>query len=813
MATAATVYRDYETDGIPSSGNHKVRKSDIRQLLLGYENIINAFLSTGGLIFSSKSALDADLAHAANSMAWVIGDATVANNGIYRKIGASGVGSWTRMADLPFSFIIASDVGAGTPNAIQATTSIPVSSSALIWMNIFEANTASPVTVSFNGGSALTIKTNSGNDVTAGGLTAGMIVMGIVSGSTFRLVSDQASAAIVAAAEAAADRAEAAAALAGEGQHFPELFPSWNPSDAGPAIVEACNAAIAGGGLVRLTAGKTYNISQVVIPNGVVFGTKGAELRVAGSLTGSNIDVTIGNDCVFDELVVSSPGTETNVDIIRIGARVRIGFLGVTADVQRGSGGIITTGDNVQLGYVKTRRIDRPLDLYNTSIISQTTGSRIGFLECESYVRAFKATFCSFSLGGIKATVRSPNASKSPGHNTVLIVGCANWSIGDIWSEDAGEHVFRIGGSDGAYQVTKNWRVGKIYALRSGGCVLKVNPTLLVSAGVTEKAYDGYVASVIGVDVGEGSPEGNEELIRLTHAFGLRIGPSMAFRSDFTTTAQSLVRVNDINDVTIESVGADGSASGTIIIDGTSDVDGVNQFGGDIVDFNVLALTGRTAGNDSLGVDTAFNLNRVNIHCVNHYGFAVNFLRWTAGTLTGPFVVTGTVAGSIAPAIVTPPNNDNFVIRLQHNNTRAEGRAAGARFTATYELIAAMFASASQAPTGFFLNNARGTPGVGNYGAAIEWSRLGSSRRGAAIVSKQGSADDKEVDIAFLVGDSATTSNEALLEAMILRYTGRPSFPVLPTLTTYADNAAATAGGLAVGECYRDANGIVRVRF
>ncbi|MDE3796995.1 hypothetical protein I7G59_06555 [Sinorhizobium meliloti] len=212
MATAATVFRDYETDGVPASGSHKVKKSDVRQLLGEYENIINAFLSTGGLIFSSKSALDADLAHAANSMAWVIGDATVANNGVYRKIGASGVGSWTRMADLPFSFIIASDVGAGTPNAIQATTSIPVSSSALIWMNIFEANTASPVTVSFNGGSALTIKTNSGNDVTAGGLTAGMIVMGIVSGATFRLVSDQASAAIVAAAEAAQAAAEAAAA-------------------------------------------------------------------------------------------------------------------------------------------------------------------------------------------------------------------------------------------------------------------------------------------------------------------------------------------------------------------------------------------------------------------------------------------------------------------------------------------------------------------------------------------------------------------------------------------------------------------------
>lgn len=217
MVTAATVFRDYETDGVPPSGAHKVKKSSVRELLTGYETILNAFVANGGLIYTSKAAMDADLAHAEKTSAWVIGDATVANNGIYQKQGGSGSGSWTRVADLPYSFIIASDAGAGTANAIVATTSLPVTSSALVWMNVFEANTDSPVTVSFNGGSALTIKTNSGADVIAGGLVAGMILLGIVSGSTFRLVSDQASAAVqaqiedlVADAENAADRAEEA---------------------------------------------------------------------------------------------------------------------------------------------------------------------------------------------------------------------------------------------------------------------------------------------------------------------------------------------------------------------------------------------------------------------------------------------------------------------------------------------------------------------------------------------------------------------------------------------------------------------------
>ncbi|MBD9542958.1 hypothetical protein IB276_26280 [Ensifer sp. ENS04] len=212
--TMAEVARDYETDGVPSSGPHKIKKNNLRGWGAWVEGIIGAFTSNGGLIYSSLSALNADLAHAANTMAWVIGDATVANNGVYGKVGASGTGSWTRRADLPFSFIIASDAGAGTANAIQATTSIPVSASALVWMNIFEANTAAPVTVSFNGGSALIVKTNAGNDVAVGGLTAGMIVMGIVSGSTFRLVSDQASSAVLAACEAAQAAAEAAAASA-----------------------------------------------------------------------------------------------------------------------------------------------------------------------------------------------------------------------------------------------------------------------------------------------------------------------------------------------------------------------------------------------------------------------------------------------------------------------------------------------------------------------------------------------------------------------------------------------------------------------
>ncbi|WHO22636.1 glycosyl hydrolase family 28-related protein [Agrobacterium tumefaciens] len=202
------IWRDFETDGIPSSGPHKPRKSDIRTWSSWVEGILSAFTNTGGLVYSTLASLSSDLNHSPNSMAWVIGDETASNNGVYMKVGASGSGSWTRVADLPYSFVTAEDEGAGTPNAIEATSSLPVSGSALVLLNVFETNTASPVTVSFNGNSALTIKSNSGGDILPGGLQSGMLVMGRISGSTFRLVSDQVSTAIIAEAEAVLSQVE-----------------------------------------------------------------------------------------------------------------------------------------------------------------------------------------------------------------------------------------------------------------------------------------------------------------------------------------------------------------------------------------------------------------------------------------------------------------------------------------------------------------------------------------------------------------------------------------------------------------------------
>ncbi len=209
--TAGTIFRDFVTDGVPSSGAHQPRKADIREWGTHLEQILAGAQAGGGVVFQTKAAMT--LGHAANQMAWVIADPIAANNGIYQKQGGSGSGAWVRVGDLPYSFIKALNTGDGTANAIEAKADVPIPAAdggALINFNVVTDNTGSPVTVSFNGGVPLVIKTNAGFDPEPGALSAGMVAAGFKVGGTFRLLTDNLSSAILAAMHTEASRAEEA---------------------------------------------------------------------------------------------------------------------------------------------------------------------------------------------------------------------------------------------------------------------------------------------------------------------------------------------------------------------------------------------------------------------------------------------------------------------------------------------------------------------------------------------------------------------------------------------------------------------------
>ncbi|MGX9443851.1 right-handed parallel beta-helix repeat-containing protein [Nitrobacteraceae bacterium UC4446_H13] len=197
--------------GLEMDGDKLSLRRFSRSSVLGAFDASLAGGIAGAVIFSTKAAALGSLEYPNLTMAWVALDPTPANNGVYRKAGNSGAGTWDRVADLPYSFYRAENEGAGTANAIVATNGYPMASKdALIVVNITDTNTSASVTLILNDGTPLPIKTAAGNDPAIGGFLPGMVLAGYIEGANFRLLSDQASTAIQTAAEAAQTAAEAA---------------------------------------------------------------------------------------------------------------------------------------------------------------------------------------------------------------------------------------------------------------------------------------------------------------------------------------------------------------------------------------------------------------------------------------------------------------------------------------------------------------------------------------------------------------------------------------------------------------------------
>lgn len=210
--------------GVPFDPN---KKPDRVMTVKAFEQMEATVIATtaGAIIRPSLSSLNAVTTPPANQMAWVLGDSTAANNGVYQNAGTSGSPVWTRRGDLPYSIIHMINVGAGTPDAIIATSSLPAPSApgaALFSINIVADNTG-PVTI--NGKPLLT---NGGEALAAGEIRAGDLLVFLDNGDHLRLLSDAAAMRYTelaqSAAAAAAQSALDALAIAGSWEELQDAI-------------------------------------------------------------------------------------------------------------------------------------------------------------------------------------------------------------------------------------------------------------------------------------------------------------------------------------------------------------------------------------------------------------------------------------------------------------------------------------------------------------------------------------------------------------------------------------------------------------
>lgn len=118
QAGAATAQANAET----AQANSELAEANAETALAAAEVARDAAQAyTTAVRFATKALMDASLAYAANTIAFVYADATLSNNGEYYKVGASGTGSWAasqinRLAGIAANFTRLTSVNLYDPN-------------------------------------------------------------------------------------------------------------------------------------------------------------------------------------------------------------------------------------------------------------------------------------------------------------------------------------------------------------------------------------------------------------------------------------------------------------------------------------------------------------------------------------------------------------------------------------------------------------------------------------------------------------------------------------------------------------------------
>ncbi|SDF36532.1 hypothetical protein [Bosea robiniae] len=248
---------------------------------------------------------------------------------------------------------------------------------------------------------------------------------------------------------------------------------------------------------------------------------------------------------------------------------------------------------------------------------------------------------------------------------------------------------------------------------------------------------------------------------RFTHIRGLRVGFIRLYRNDALVSGQYGAILNDCDDVEVFGLSGDAINAAFIYIDGTNDVDGINQFSGPVTNVRIYGVAGSCAGANAIAVSTTFDVGNMLIELDGITGYTTNLCRWIAGNLTGPFRLIGRVNGNAT--FQGMPASDLVFIDIEQGGKRRVGRPDAARFLAGLTVASAGFDLAATPAAGkfgaLFVSAVMATAGAGAYGGALVLGRPGSDRRGASLVAKQG-ASASAVGLSVMTGVGSLAADQ-----------------------------------------------------
>lgn len=556
---------------------------------------------------------------------------------------------------------------------------------------------------------------------------------------------------------------------------------------------------------VEINPGMVCRFTQITIPDGVNLVGKSV-LRVDATLSGSQVAVNISSNSFFEHLVVTTPGTESAFDLVHISNDVTMSVLEIKSDVQRsGTGGVVLTGNNFYLEKLVTVNIARPFQAQSPVPGLYLSNVNIFEYDITRYIRGINLTAVDgYHIGPGQMRVQDSRASKSPGHNGMLIIASKNGKIDDGDIGDSGEHGIRIGGSylwpGGCEQID----FGSMTIRRPGGCGFKSNPD------PGEVLKDCTIAWLIVEDGGRDTTDGNAEPLRVTEFEGLSVGGLTVRSTSYATTCTAAIALSSGKGLNIGPVNAPNCKDRIVRVIDTQD-----ETTGDLEDIEIGPISGSVT-DDRIPIELTYldtvnqrNIGNVRFKIGSIDSFTVALLEVTGSpTTTGPVRVVGNVVGTTTPNIICPASDD-WQADIAWKGFRYIGRAADAMYGYPMALSSGQF-NPALAGTAALSMKSRGTAGLNRLGSGITLTRINSTRQAVGWALKQtGDASGRfQYGQSFFVQNSGSASDESMTEAMVINHLGVISEPLMPV---YADNAAAKAAGLTVKQRYHTATGEVRI--
>ena len=443
--------------------------------------------------------------------------------------------------------------------------------------------------------------------------------------------------------------------------------------------------------------------------------------------------------------------------VAHVGNNCHIGDMSIASDTPSLTEGCWVEGSNVVIGSFRTSKIAYPIAVMPNGFVTAATPSsnvRIGYFECKDYRRGmYVNAIDNFYLGAAYMHVRFSNSTEENRSNGILVSGISNFYFGHLNIQNSGGHAFRFGGHTALDNISGHIEV--LNVVESGGCGLKINPgyTTKISKNIT-------VGALVGVDVGEGTTNGNAEMFRCSHADNITIDTFICRQAKYDIATRTACIMNNVTNIRINSLITD-DVHNLLTILNTLDLAEPSVVRDiDNVYFGNVSCKNFTTANY---IHITYPNNAISKLVINFANFPPNNAGSTIYVRAGSGknnYINGLLDQAVTISSDVP---DFFLSDALYNGGRYHG-PLNSPAKNTIRVSNALV----DGDTAEYVNLI--TAGVSGsvYGGAVELGRPGgSARRGAAIAAYLSGSVGNEAGIAFLCGAAAAATDAIGLQMQL----------------------------------------------